>query len=395
MDRKLVRIIMAIYVPGFFIQLGLALTDAFNPLYYRDLGAGLALVGIITAAGGLGNVLFDLPSGWLAGKIREKTFLLISVSVQFLAVLLKGMARNPRDVLILNLIFGMATAAWGIGRLAYLRRRLPPEIRGRSLSFMGGIMRVTRIISPVLGGFLIKYLGFRMIYYIQAGFTFLALVTTLFLIEKGDPPSPEGSAPGDVLKETFRRNGINILVALIGITGLQLLRISRNLLFPLWADHLGVSVEVIGSLTSAGGLIETAMVIPAGILMDRYGRKPSVVPCTLGLGLSLMLLPLSRGTGGLILVMVLMSLTNGIGSGVNMTISSDLAPRRAASEFLGIWRFITDSSQIVGPSLAGAAAGLFSLGLAPVAAGALGVGAGLLLLFGLSETGKLRHSGEE
>jgi len=387
LEKSLLRTILVAYVPSFFIQMGLSLTDAFNPLYSRELGAGLAMVGIIAAAAGLGNVIFDIPGGWLAGKIREKTFLVVSAVVLFVAVLLKGLARNPADLLILSLIFGMANAAWGIGRLAYLRRRLPAEIRGRSLAFMGGVMRLTRVIAPVLGGFLIKFLGFRIIYFIQAGFTLMALLTTLFLVERKDPPAPDAHTPGHVLKERFRTDGKNIIIAMIGITGLQLLRISRNLLFPLWADHIGTSVEVIGSLTSAGGILETAMVIPAGIVMDRFGRKKAVVPCTVGLGVALMLLPLAQGMAGLIIVLLLMSLTNGIGSGINMTISSDLAPRRAASEFLGLWRFVTDSSQIIGPTIAGAAAGLFSLGLAPVAAGALGVAAGLLLLFGFKETG--------
>ena len=55
-------------------------------------------------------------------------------------------------------------AAWGIGRLAYFRRRIPARIRGRTLAFMGGVMRVTRIITPVIGGFLVKFQGFRMIF---------------------------------------------------------------------------------------------------------------------------------------------------------------------------------------------------------------------------------------
>ena len=85
------------------------------------------------------------------------------------------------------------------------------------------------------------------------------------------------------------------------------------------------------------------MVVPAGYVMDRFGRKKAVVPCTIGLGLSLMAFPLAQSFTGLAVIMLLTALSNGIGSGINMTISSDLAPRRAASEFLGLWRFVTDS----------------------------------------------------
>lgn len=388
LDRRILKIVLGIYVPGFFIQLGASLTGTFNPLYSRELGADLAMVGIVAAAAGVGHILFDLPGGWLAGKVRERTFIMISVSCQLVCVIFKGFAQSPWHLIVINLVFGMATAAWGIGRLAYMRRRIPAEIRGRSLAFMGGIMRITRIITPALGGFIILYTGYRVIYFIQAAFTLVALATSLFMIEKGEAPSARGDNPRHVLGETFGKNGKNIIIAMAGITGLQLLRMSRNLLVPLWADSIGVSVEMIGTLTSATALIETAMVIPAGIVLDRLGRKTAVVPCTIGLGIGLALLPLSGGITGLALVMVLMALTNGIGSGINMTISSDLAPKRAASEFLGVWRFVTDSSQLIGPSVAGAIAQAFSLALAPVVLGAMGLAAGFLLLFGLEETKK-------
>ena len=387
-DPALLKIMLAIYIPGFFIQMGSALTEPFSPLYSRELGAGLPMVGAIAAAQGIGLVIFDLPGGWLGGKIRERTFINISVVLLFFCTLGKGLIQTPLQFLILNIFSGMAMAAWGIGRLAYFRRRIPARIRGRTLAFMGGVMRVTRIITPVIGGFLVKFLGFRMIFFIQAGFTLAAVATSLLMIERGDRPGEEGSLPGNVLKESFRNNGKNIIVAMLGISGLQLLRISRNLIFPLWADHVGASVEMIGSLTSAGGLVETAMVMPAGYVMDRFGRKKAVVPCTIGLGLSLMAFPLARGITGLALVMLLTALSNGIGSGINMTISSDLAPRRAASEFLGLWRFVTDSSQVIGPSLAGVIAGFSTLAYAPLTAGVIGLGAGLILLFGLEETGK-------
>ena len=46
----------------------------------------------------------------------------------------------------------MSMSTWGIGRLAYLHRRMPVNYRGRSLAFMGGVNRLTKVISPVLGG---------------------------------------------------------------------------------------------------------------------------------------------------------------------------------------------------------------------------------------------------
>ena len=95
LDPDLLKIMLGIYIPGFFIQMGSALTEPFSPLYSRELGAGLAMVGAIAAAQGIGLVLFDLPGGWLGGKIRERTFINISVILLFFCTLGKGLVRTP------------------------------------------------------------------------------------------------------------------------------------------------------------------------------------------------------------------------------------------------------------------------------------------------------------
>ena len=129
----------------------------------------------------------------------------------------------------------------------------------------------------------------------------------------------------------------------------MLLRISRNLLVPLWAVHIGISVTALGIITSAGAILETIMVIPAGRILDHKGRKWSAVPCTLGLALGLGLLPLTNSIFTLSAIYGLTAFTNGIGSGIIMTISSDLAPKKAAGEFLGIWRFLPTQAPLLPP----------------------------------------------
>ena len=130
------------------------------------------------------------------------------------------------------------------------------------------------------------------------------------------------------------------------------------------------------------------MVIPAGNILDKAGRKWAAVPCTIGLSLGLILMPLTTGFVSLTIVFCLMAAANGLGSGIAMTISSDLAPKNASPEFLGIWRFITDSSQVTGPAIAAYIAKIFTLSFSPLVVGGIGLVAGLILLFGMKETRK-------
>ncbi len=387
-NRAIIRTSLSIYVPNLLVQLGASMTMAFNPLWSQKLGADVAMIGLIAAGSGIGHLIFDLPGGWIAGRIREKTFLLTSLTGMVLCGLARAAATEPWQLFIISAVFGMFASAFGIGRTAYIRRHVPQELRGRTMAFMGGIMRIARVLTPALGGAVVQFMGFRQLYVLQAIFFGLGAVALGLMLKRGETPGSVHHPPLAVLGKTFRENGGNIAAAMIGITGLMLLRMSRNLIIPLWADSIGVSALALGGITSAGGLVETALVVPAGLVMDRAGRKWAAVPCTLGFAAAMALIPLATGLAALTAVYLLISLANGLGSGINMTISSDLAPRHAASEFLGIWRFVTDSSMLSGPILAGYIAASLSLWAAPLAAAGIGLAAGLVLLFGLKETRK-------
>lgn len=387
-NREIIRTSLAIYLPSLLVQLGASLTMSFNVLWSRDLGAGVAMIGLIAAGNGIGSLIFDLPAGWIGGKIREKPFMIAALAGLVLTGVFKASATRPWQLLVIGIFMGMCVSAWGIGRLAYIRKNIPRRYRGRTLAYMGGIMRVARIATPALGGLIIQFLGFRVLYGVQALLFSGAMVLLLVMMKDGSYMAVGQVHAASVLKETFSTNGRNIFAAMIGISGLQLLRISRNLIFPLWADSIGMSALLIGAFTSAGGMVETAMVVPAGITLDRAGRKWAAVPCTLGFALSMALMPLALTPAALAGVYLLMSLSNGLGSGINMTISSDLAPKKAAAEFLGIWRFVTDTSRLTGPLIAGSIAAAVSLPAAPLAAASVGVVSAAVLLFAMDEPGQ-------
>ncbi|MFT8648969.1 MAG: hypothetical protein ABF792_00710 [Bifidobacterium psychraerophilum] len=80
-------------------------------------------------------------------------------------------------------------------------------------------------------------------------------------------------------------------------------------------------------------------------------------------------MPFATAEWGYILVAIVISVANGLGSGIVMTLGSDLASRYAPDDmpsFLGGWRTSTDSGSALGPlaiSAMTAVAGLSSAAL--------------------------------
>ena len=125
-----------------------------------------------------------------------------------------------------------------------------------------------------------------------------------------------------------------------------------------------------------------SLVYPAGIIMDRWGRKAAGVPCLLFLALGLSLLPFAHTLPMLLVAVLVAGIGNGLGSGINMTLSTDFAPAVNPGRFIGVWRFIVDLGTMSGPFLVGAVTGAFSLsGASMIVAGIGFAGAGVMGFF--------------
>ncbi|MEZ4624477.1 MAG: MFS transporter [Thermomicrobiales bacterium] len=166
-----------------------------------------------------------------------------------------------------------------------------------------------------------------------------------------------------------------------------MVRTGRLLIIPLYAANaLDLGSARIGLIMSTSSLIEVIMFVPAGFLMDRFGRKTASVPCFAIMAIGMALIPLATGFWGLLVVASIIGVGNGLGSGSMMTLGADLAPPEATGEFLGLWRLIGDSGGFLGPIVVGVVAGALSLNGSAWALSIVGIIAALTLALLVRET---------
>ena len=259
------------------------------------------------------------------------------------------------------------------------------------MSLVGGTVRLGWVLGPIAGGYVGKIYGLQSVYFAQAA---VCLLAALFILissshyrmgsreRRGDLPQPSGVP---FLRTVHGRWRAVLLAGLVVIT-LQMLRIGRQILIPLWGERLAWDVAAIGLIFGLARAIELILVYPAGTLMDRLGRKWAAVPCLLLQSVGLALIPLTGGFSGLLLVSLLAGIGNGLGSGIVMTLGADLAPRARTGEFLGIWRLMGDTGAMTGPLLIGVVAQVFGLQFAPLLIAVLGIAGAWLMVFKVAET---------
>lgn len=358
-----------VYLPSLLFGIGQGAAAPIIPLSVREHGGSVAVASIVVAVLGIGRILGNLPAGHLVLRIGERRAMILAAGVAA-AALGACIAATSLWVLALGVgITGMTAAVFGLARHAYLTEAVPYGLRARAMSALGGTQRIGLFVGPFLGAALTHSLGTDGGYWIHLGAAVVAAGTLLVLpdVVAGQPTHDGGPRPSTI---GMIRQHLPVLRTLgVGAVLIGAVRASRQVVIPLWADHIGLDPATISVIFGVAGAVDMLLFYPAGWIMDRFGRSWVVVPSMTILGLAHVALPLATTTASLTVVAIVMGLGNGIGSGTIMTIGSDVSPDANRAVFLGAWRLCGDIGNGVGPLVLGAISTLAALGPAAIAMG--------------------------
>ncbi|HUX21955.1 MAG TPA: MFS transporter [Spirochaetia bacterium] len=393
---RLSTLVFSVYIPTFLFATGWAMVVPVIPFLARHLGATIGVAGLIVTMRGVGTLVMDLPSGMLVATLgNHRTLLLSSLGVVVTAVL-TGLTHSIAALLVLTLFLGGFQSSWMMSRLNYVRQAVGVHQRGRALSFIGGTFRVGSFVGPIVGGFVGRYLGLSDVFLVQGAVGLAALV--LILTTRGHFRPEE---PHNTETSMLRRIGAvasaqrrPLMTGGLVVLALMVLRSSRQILIPLWGSSIGLDVGSVGLVLGLSSGIDMLMFYPAGLIMDRLGRKWAMIPCLVILSLSFALLPLAVSFTSLLVVTLIAGLGNGFGSGIVMTLGADFAPDGATGEFLGLWRLVGDVGTAAGPAAVGAIGEALSLGAAPLFVALVGVLGAIVMYFFTSETRRIGRRSE-
>lgn len=380
------RLLLPIYVPTLLSSVSLQALLVLLPLYVLERGAGAPFAALLIGLRGVGMLLFDLPAGILLARLGDKPVLLFGLVAMMLSTVLFAFSDSLWLMGIAAIVSGMGFTAWMIGRQSYITDNCEIGERGRAIAAMAGTMRLGGFIGPAVGAVVAQTFGFGVAFIVLSASVGGAVLFVMSFSRDVHPETQPGDAHLSSIKEIVSANVRVLSTGGVASVGLQLMRSARILLIPLFGHFMGLSIAAIGLIMSLSAMLDAAMFVPVGIIMDRYGRKWVSVPCLLFFAASLALLPLTQGYYSLLAVSLLAGFANGLGTGSLLTLGSDLAPLRGGKEFLGIWRFIGDIGHAGGPLMIGALIELATLGLAATATAGIGLVSAAVMYWLVDET---------
>ena len=393
---------LPVYLPTLLFSAGEAAFIPIVPVIAQNVGANLATAGLVAGMLTLGIVMGDIPSGWVISRIGERMAMLWSTLIALLGGGLALAATNP-FMLGLGIFFiGLATSAFALARHAFLTTFVPFEYRARALSTLGGMFRAGAVMGPLLSAAVLAVTHTPLAaFWLMVIFT---LATGAVLLFMPDPEKTFGRAARmrdstghsvtsgelEVEKETIGlfatiSQNRKVLARLGGASALVMaLRSGRTVIFPLWAVSIGIKDADTALIIGLATAIDFMLFFSSGQIMDKWGRLASIVPSMIVMSAALLTLSVTHDVSSnvfwFIATAFLFAIGNGIGSGILLTLASDLADKKNPAPFLGAWRFITDSGAALAPMGIAAITAALSLAIASAITGVAGIVGVIMML---------------
>jgi MFS family permease len=375
-----VRGLSALYT-GTFFSGGWAMIIPTIPVLARQFGVSAGGAAQIVTAFAIGKFVGTVIAGVLLDRMGTRVALVAGPLVASIAALFVMWAPWFFLILFLALIMGAADSLWAIAREVAGIDLAHRSQRGRVISGLHGVNTIGAAFSPFVGGWLTESFSFKAAfvgYAIASAMSVpLGFIVPNFVVTQAGPIPPPASKRWHVaamqrrlrgIKELYREIRPELRPTYCAITFATLVNQSQRVIvqsmLPLYAGYyLQLPPTQVGMLFTISGVIVFVMIIPAGFLMDRVGRKWCTVPSTGIPGLLFLLIPMTNSFTQLAILVGITGITQGLSLGSLATSTYDVVPAHVRGRLQALRRTIAELGSSVAPMIGGYLANTFNPGV--------------------------------
>lgn len=385
------QIALPVFGPSLLFGVGEGAILPVVALTAMNMGATVSLAALIVALISLGSLFSNIPASIFTLHFGERWAIVAAGIWSALGMLLITLTSHLWIFSLGCVMIGMSQAIYHLARQSYITEVVPMAYRARALSTLGGTMRVGMFLGPFIGAAAMHVWGMQAAFFvgIVAVLSAAAVAAKVRELPALVAISSQSVIAKTSIASTLRDHRQVFLTLGIGVLMVTAVRSSRQLVIPLWADHLLLTPSVTSLIYGLSAAIDMLVFYPAGRVMDLKGRRWVAVPSMVIMGTALLLLPLTNGFTALLVVGMALGFGNGIGSGMIMTLGADHAPPHGRAHFLGIWRLAADMGSSIGPSLLAFLTTTLSLASAIASIGLIAYAASVVLFRKIPATKKI------
>tara|TARA_A100001037_G_scaffold91871_2_gene83255 strand:- start:4011 stop:5234 length:1224 start_codon:yes stop_codon:yes gene_type:complete len=397
--NSIAQVLIQLHLPAIAIGLGLGATVPVVPEFAKSFGVGPGEASLVFVSNMLGALFASIPVGYMLDRIGRRRILIIGPALTAVSAFLVALSGSFIELLIFRFIGGWGTQMWTLSRLTMIADTNSNQSRGRMITSLLGVQHVGTLAGPIVGGFLAVNYGLQVAFVFQGIFGIVATIPGFLTKETapGGRPAHTGSKRN---MDSFSWKSLLIkpipvmfLAQWLGMTARGGI-VAGSTVFVYASYAYDATPATLGILSSAMAGIGIPLTFLAGYLMDKFGRKTTIVPGLAVLGSAMAFLGVTSfadlGFNYFVLGFVVLQVTNSLLTGSWQVIGSDLAPEGARGRFFAVGRTVTQAGFATNPAAFAVLTSISGFTLALGVIGSAGmISAGLLGLF-VPETHKTR-----
>jgi len=400
MNRE-VRCTLILSAVAYFVMLGVSLVSPILPLYALSFDVSLFMVGALISGFGIARLLLDAPTGMMVDRFGIKRFMIYGVLVVAASSIVCAFAVNYWMLLLGRVFEGVGSAMYSTTSFTCMGRIAPENKRGKYMSFYLGMFLLGSVSGPAIGGYVGETLGLSAPFFFYAGSAVFCYFLIQFGVNEGAFREKTRNVSDKVDFHQIKTLLSDYTFAAICLAVFVIFFVRMGItatLVPVFAcSNLGMTASSLGLVLTLSSLANFAIMIPAGSLTDRHGRRSFMFTSIFLTGFSVVLVPFSRDVIAFAAIMMVLGFSLGL-SGPIIAWVTDITNKDQLGTAMGIFRTMSDAGFVAGPViltlLPGSSAG--SINFIPfVVAGVLAILASALLLRGRDPRRERRRSSAE
>lgn len=348
--------------------------------YAESFDVSLTAIGLTFSIYGLARLMLNIPAGNISDLLGRKWALAIGGCVSAVSAVGCAIAPNYELFLTARFIGGVGAAFVLTGGQIVLADIATPQNRGRLMSIYQGVFLATAGLGAIPGGWLATHFGIESPFWASAILCFIVTIVAMrFVPETREHALLRAQESTNKIELPFLHQLRHLLrsegLMLISIIGLMAAFGRTGGLFnviPIMGEtELHLNPAQIGFGLSLISFVSLAFVIPSGILVDKLGRKPVIVPANFINGAAFFLFITADNYVTFLLACSVWSCAGGFAGGAPGAYAADMAPPGMNAAAMGLYRALMDVGYVIGPLAIGFMSDTWSIDTALAVTGML------------------------
>ncbi len=219
------------------------------PEMTRDLGTDITAMQLTLSVYMIGFAISQTFFGPISDRFGRKPVILMGTAIYLVASVACAVATSVEQLILFRLFQSIGAAAAPVVARAVVRDMYTREEAARMFSVVTTVVAIAPVIAPVLGGYIVIWLGWRANFWILTGFGSVAMLLVITLLpETNRVPDPTATKVGRMIENFGTMLGNRVyagyLLTVMGtFGGLFAYLIGSSFVL---VDQLGMSEEAFG-----------------------------------------------------------------------------------------------------------------------------------------------------